>query len=296
MRRKFLLIAFIILTIVNAVIFLFRDHFAYQPYADYSALYKACDEDCIKTWKQAADDEPPGELTEAKKITDSVTNEKFPTIDKIFSLGKFLHNRFSKQLGKPAEFLSQSSAVAQYKKLCASDSEELWCGNFAAMFYFFAWSKGITTRTIEIMFPGDHHVLNECYVPEINKWVMVDVTTNIILVQHQNQFLDLISFEELAAKKEPIYAFRAKNNFIEKLNVIPHQYLSNVPIYYYHRTAGKKVYTAANKIKRYFLPVSWYNIFDDKKRSNLAFYLKAVFSFLWLISFFALLFRTKFKL
>lgn len=162
--------------------------------------------------------------------------------------------------------------------------------------FLFAWSKGINTRTIEIMFPGDHHVLNECYVPEIGKWVMVDVTTNMILVQHQNKFLDLISFEELAAKNEAIYALRSKNNSIEKLAVIPHQYLSNAPIYYYQRTAYKTVFATASKIKRYFLPVSWYNIFDDKKRSNLAFYLKEVFSFLWLILFFVLLFRTKIKL
>ena len=296
MRKKLIFLAFIFLTIVNAFIFLFRDHFAYQSYADYSTLYKPCDEDCIQTWKQAFDDILPGEMSEAKKIADSITDEKFATPDKIYSIGKFLYNKFSKQIGEPTALLGQASPIAQYKKLSASDSEKLWCGNFAELFCFFAWSKGITTRTIEIMFAGDHHVLNECYIPEIGKWIMVDITTNIILAQHGNSYLDLILFKKLAAKKEALYAVRANDSTKEKLNVIPHQYLSNAPIYYYHRIADKKPYATINKIKRYFLPVSWYNIFDDKKRSNLAFYLKEVFSFLWLITFVILVFRTKFKL
>lgn len=134
MRKKFIGIAFIMLTIVNVFIFIFKDHFAYQPYANYSTLYKPCNEDCIKTWKQAADDEPPGEMNQAKKITDSITDEKQATLDKISSIGRFLFNKFSQQMGKPKELLGQASPVVQYGKLCASAVEKLWCGNFAAMF------------------------------------------------------------------------------------------------------------------------------------------------------------------
>lgn len=283
--KKSRLIILAILTIVNIAIFIFRDHFMYQPYADYNSLYEAWDENSNSKWKQVANDYTADELKEAKKITDSILTDS-KTINKIIDIGSFLYRRFGKQLGKPSQDLRSSSPLIQFKKLSASPSEELWCGNFGQMFSLFCWSQGITTRTIEIMYPGDHHILNECYVPEMQKWVMIDLTNNFMVKKNAENFLALLDFKRSLSGKELLYshALVGSPKALFDQQSIPKQYLRDHPLYYYHYINAKKAYSTTNKIKRYFLPVSWYDIFEDKKHSNFTFYLKQIFSLLWVVS------------
>ena len=303
MRRKLFLLLLIFTTIANSIVFYFRDRFHYQSYASYSDLYGRCTEECENKWKQFADDYSKNDLKDARRITDSISEKKIHTLDKLLAISDFLHNRFSKQSGKPSNELLQASPLDQYKMLCASPSEKLWCGNFAQVFSFFCWSQNIVSRNIEIMYPGDRHVLNECYIPEMGTWIMVDVTNNILLTRNsEGKFLDLIQFKEALEKNKPLSSLKADTGSGRQMTAlslqnVPAQYFSGYPIYYYHRVNNQKVYSAGEKLKRYFLPVSWYDIFDEnKKHSNLAFYLKEILIFLWLVCLGIFLFsRTKYK-
>jgi hypothetical protein len=304
MKRKTAIIIFLLLTGINLVIYVFRDHFQYQPYSSYEKLYAECDQDCYDTWKQFADDYPKEELAKAKQISDSVTANDYTSSAKVLSLSKFLYDRFKGQLGTPGASLLSASPFKQYEQLSQSGKPQLWCGNFAQVLAWFCWSQGIVCRVVEIMNPGDRHVLNECYIPEMHQWIMIDLTHNQLLTQNKDrQLLDLVTFRNTLKYGAAIYTVQSVNDSLQNtlLNnsqgYISTYYLGDHPLYYYHRVDNDKAYSAGNKLVRYCFPVSWYDISVGKKSSNIPFYLKEVFLFLWLISFFAVLIsRTKFKI
>lgn len=283
------------------MVFAFRDNFSYKPYSDYTSLYEACNESCEKKWKQYADDYS-FELKEAKQITDPVVEGYAHTSDKVLAIELFLYNRFHNQLGLPAPAIQQSSPLIQFKKLSASDTAQLWCGNFAQMLSLFCWSQGIVTRNIELMYAGDHHVVNECYLPETKSWMMADITTNLLSVTDQNKnLLNVILFKESLKSNARLSVMQADGQQLVKAELkirrIAKQYLADDPINFYYYMDNRKAYTLSKKIKRYFLPVSWYETYEYKKASNLAFYLKEIFIFLWLVLFFVFLFiRPKHKI
>src|SRR4030095_1458671 len=127
-------ILFSVITIVNLVIFFYRDKSAYHKYATQSSLYST---DTLK-WKRLIYDYPKQELIEAKIILDSLVDLKNKsTSSKILEIGKLLYEHFHKQKGKPSPFVATATPLNQFKILNSSDSERLWCGDFAAMFVFF---------------------------------------------------------------------------------------------------------------------------------------------------------------
>src|SRR5205823_1481170 len=157
-------------------IFLFRDSFQYQPYTSYHSLYQPCDKYCSEKWSKFVKPYPASDLTEAKNILNThVRAISGSTCDKLLHIGNFIYTRFNSQQGNPTYQFLALSPLNQYKALSTSDTVKLWCGNFAEMFTLFCWSQGIICRTIEIMNPGDHHVLNESYIPETGQWVMTDL-------------------------------------------------------------------------------------------------------------------------
>ena len=294
-----MLIVFLLLTLINLLIFFSRARFSYQSYSSYSALYAPCDPACNRKWKQFVYDYPRDHLSEAKKILDTAIDLKTTsTYDKILRIGNLLYSRFNKQRGKPSFEVLTAAPLDEFKMLSGSASAKLWCGNFSAMFAYFCWSEGITCRIIEIMNPGDHHVLNECYVPETNHWVMVDVTNNQLLVQNSSkQFLSLAEFRKALFRNIPLFATESLPGSIvsrpinTNTSYIENYYKKENPVYYYHRVNNFEIYKLPAKIKRYLLPVSWYEITDNKHHSNLLFYIKQVLCLLWLILFLLLLSR-----
>jgi hypothetical protein len=303
-RKRSIKIIFLLLTVVNLVIFYFRDHFQYQPYKSEKDLYASCDADCENKWKKFVSDFPEEELEQGKKISDSVLSPSSAnTKEKLLRLSGFLFLKFRNQLGEPTEELLVSSPYNQYKKLAADSSTQLWCGNLAQMFAWMCWSQGIVCRVVEIMKPGDRHVVNECYLPETKQWVLVDITNGQLLVSKDEKFLNLLSFKKTLKTENPEIIFHPGQKFTDSNLLSPSSayilkyYLPDYPVYYYHSVDNKKAYSTNNKIKAYFLPVSWYEIWDPANKGNLAFYLKEVFIFLWLISFFVFMVsRTKFRI
>ena len=290
--KQLLLALFCILTITNIAIYFFRDRFAYFPYTSYSSLYGTCNKPCRDNWKQFIDDYPTNDLPEAKKVTDSILQPApNQTIEKVLKLAGFLQEKFKSRIGKPTDSLNIASPLDQYKMLCENESAELWCGNFANMFAFFCWAEGIPCRIIEIMNSGDHHVVNECYIPEINKWVMVDITSNQLLTQTiDNRLMNVLDFKTSLSDSTPLVMVRAKGKTvwtdtnISKPTYLNKYYKKDNPLYYYHRINNAEVYKPMLKLYRYIFPVSWFKIIAEKKHSNFPFYLKQFAILLWTIA------------
>ncbi|MFL5741375.1 MAG: transglutaminase domain-containing protein [Flavisolibacter sp.] len=306
MRKKNLITpVFVLLTGINLLFFIFRNSFQYEKQASLSSLYSSCDQDCFNKWAQYIHDYPDSEFNHAKIISDSITASSKDVKEKLLALGSFLVRHFHSRLGRPSPSLLRASPLAQFRLLSASDTSQLWCGNFAEMFSFFCWSQGIVCRNVEIMNPGDRHVVNECYVE--GNWVMVDLTSNFLfMVDEKDQPLGLAAFIDRIKNREPITIYTSNRDAVNTVlkYQLPYYYKSpwpyfsgQHPLMYYYRVNNEKIYSTTAKIFRYFLPVSWYEINGGKKHSNLPFYLKEVFSFLWVISFFVFLIsRAKFKI
>lgn len=291
-KRYFLVVLFCLLTITNIVIYFARDRFSYFPYTSYSSLYGPCKEPCINKWKQFIYDYPIGNIPAAKIISDSILqSEPKQTIEKVLKLAGFLHEKFKARIGKPSDSLTIASPLDQYKMLCKNELEKLWCGNFANMFAFFCWSEDIPCRIIEIFNPGNHHVVNECYIPEINKWVMVDITSNQLLTKSlDNQYLNVLDFKATLSNSSPLLVARAKGDTVwtdtitSKTTYLNGFYKKENPLYYYYRINNAEVYKPMLKLYRYVFPVSWYEIIAEKKHSNFPFYVKQFAIFLWVFA------------
>jgi len=278
-------ILFCFFSILNLVIFFFRDKFNYHRFATTSSLNSSD----VDKWRRFIDDLPKEQLTEAKDILDSLHVDSSTPVSKILTIGGMLHNRFHKQIGSPSVLLDSKTPLDQFKKLSSSDTVRLWCGNFAIIFAFFCWADGVPCRVIEIMNPGDHHVLNECYLSGTNQWVVADVTNNNLLVLNQknNVYIDLINLRSSAQKE--LVTIQAKDNSMERNPLNPDfytRYFGNKnPINYYYRIDTRKVYKTGEKVKRYFFPISWYEEMNSPARGNWLFYVKQLFILFWLISF-----------
>jgi len=289
-KNKLLISIIILLSVTNLGIFIFRDYFQYQLYSDYASLYGICDKKCHEKWGKTVRDYPQNEISEAKLITHSIFKLKdTSTLSKVIALGSFIYNKFKDQTGNTSAILQSISPLSQYKKLSSSDTLNLMCGQFAQIFSFFCWSEGITNRTIEIMNAGDHHVVNECYIPEKKQWLLIDLTNNQLLLQDQEKnYLNLLDFKKKIKQITPVLVWQVKNDSV-KINQLDYSasfintyYLKNNPLFYYYQTDNIKVYQLKNKIKRYFLPVTWYEIYDIHPHKNF-FFIKELIFLLWLI-------------
>lgn len=282
--KNYSALLFLILSITNAVIFVYRDRFAYHTYATYSSLYSS---DTAK-WKKFVEDYPKSELTEANVTLERLHLRDQPTSDKVEQIGRLLYDRFHKQLGFPSAQLAKASPLEQYKILLSSDTIKLWCGNFADMFAFFCWSEGIACRVIEIINPGDHHVLNECYLPETGEWSVTDLTSNnlLFLNPQKTRHPNLLSLRD--SPETALLSIRSTDTSIVlhpfDANFYKEYFGNKNPIYYYYRINASKIYQPGEKIKRYFFPESWYEEVTTHPKSNLSFYIKQLFILLWLIS------------
>ena len=282
-----------VLTTINAVIFIYRDHFQYHPYTSYNSLYSQCDEACKTKWSGLTEIFTKVEVQEASDILTSITDiqEKKSTVEKIQTIAAFIYNKFHAQYGRPSDSTMSLSALKKYKLLLHSPKEKIWCGDFASMLLLFTRSQNILCRVIEIYSPEDQHVINECYVPELKQWMLVDVTYNTLTAfSHKRQYLNAQDFKELLSKTDPVFRISSTGNqnkidtLDKNLPFILNYFKPDNDYYYYYSTDLTAVYEFKEKLKRYFFPVSWYALYKDEKKSNALFYFKVFFGFLWIVT------------
>jgi hypothetical protein len=292
--RSLLFLTLGVFTVLNIAIFFLKDHFQYMPYSSYKQLYKPCNEACKTKWGQFKNSFETHELAEAKKILqDSLKFSNATTQkEKIAAISKFVYRLYLQHKGVPAKAFQASSPLRQYKSLCEKNEGKLWCGNASNIFAFFCWAEGIATRNIEIMQPGDHHVVNECYLDESGEWVLADVTHQLVLVKNNNdQYLNLQNFRSALLNNEAVVNY-SDSDIIKDLRnqYYAHYYIGNHPHHYYYVTHDAALYSSTNKIKRYLLPASWYEVYDSTPKSNLLFYVKQTVFVVWIILLLAFLF------
>jgi hypothetical protein len=297
-RKRVIIIIFAALTVANLLVFFFRDHFQYTDFRSPDELYALCNKSCSESWARYLQDYPASELKAAKQFTDTlVQGAEKDTKEKVIRLSIFIYNAFHSRMGKPTEELLKASPYRQLKMLAETDSLQVWCGNLAEMFSFLCWSQNITCRTIEVMKEGDHHVLNECFLPDEGKWAVVDLTHNFILPEKD---LVPVGFAALRGV-DSIKGWRISGNLlypemIKDTGFLAGYYHPFYPAFYYFRINNQSVYTVSAKFRRYILPVSWYAVLDKHSETNFLFYLKDILLLFWLVSFFVLFTsRTKFR-
>jgi hypothetical protein len=295
-------IFFIFLTLANIFIFLFKDYFQFIPYSSYESLYTTCDDNCQKKWKQFAAINPHNEVKEAQTILAHQLDLKSKNeIEKAVFIAGFLYTKFKNQNGIPSVTLAVSP-LNQYKILAARSSEQLWCGNYALMFAYFCWSQNIPCRYIEIRNPNNYQVINECYIQQLNQWIMVDVTNNMFLIQSRNKYLNAQEFNTSLIKNPASLLILTKaGNALhyvplnEKAPFLTLYFKGNYPYHSYHLIHQNKIYSPVEKLKRYVLLLSWYGIYTTQRQSNLPFYLKIFCLLLWLGLLGKLIFSINFK-
>lgn len=286
--RPFLFWALFLLTAFNILIFFFKHHFQYQPYSTYEELYKKCDRDCQLKWGRFKNSYLQDELKEAKRILQDSLNfsTQLTQVEKIERISKFVYRLFQKHQGLPTLEFQIWSPLKQYHSLCLRNEGKLWCGNVAHIFAFFCWAEGIVTRNVEITQPGDHHVVNECYLENEGKWILADVPHQLVLIKNQDhQYLNLQDFRSALLKNETLLNYSETTNRINNLRnqYYAHYYIGDYPHYYYHVVNDGDIYSPKSKIKRYILPVSWYEVYDSSPQSNFPFHIKQAVLAIWLI-------------
>jgi hypothetical protein len=293
-RLKFALILLLLLSIINVLIFIYRDHFQYLPYHSYQSLYSECNEDCKEKWNKGTRTFSKDELNEANQILSANTDikSKKQTLEKVQLIASFVYNKFHKQYGIPSDSTLSLSPLKKFKLLSNTPQEKMWCGDFARMVFLFTTSQNILCRVIDIYAPEDQHAVNECYIPELKQWVLTDATFNILsALSGNNEYLNLQNFRQKLNNGENILRIALVNNkdstitLDRNLSFITDYYKPDRDYYYYHTLDLTSVYIFKEKLKRYFLPSSWYDLYKENRKSNSAFYLKQVFFLLWIVNF-----------
>lgn len=292
MTFRTLVSLFFVLAVINGEIFYFRDRFQYIPYSSYAALYKECDADCSREWMQDFDSTRNAEVREARELSRTwLPPTPVPDLEKMALLAGHVHEKFGSRAGSPAADLLAQTPMEQYKTLSTRSSDSLWCGIYSRMFSLFALSQHITTRIIDMSYPGDTHAVSECYLPSLDKWVLVDPTYGLLaLKSEEGEWLDLQAFRNELRQNKRIFALTSTGGQLQlkpldtNAGFLNHYYKrTNSTDYYYHHISLEEAYKPLQKVKRYIFPVSWYRIYNRGNKTNLLFFIKSLFFFSWLL-------------
>lgn len=288
-KRSLLLVG--ILTVINAALYLNKEPFNYKPYSTESSLYAPATAESFRFFT----DFPREGREQAIRFLDSVLPiSDTARVSEIKEIASFLYVQFYSQLGKPAAVKAYRDPWEMYRYYSADSSRKLWCGHLAILFNYFCLARGIETRMIEIMKPGDHHVVNECYLPDSRQWVLVDITYNQLLVSTvQGKLFGLAEFRRLHGQQDLVQVQTAGDSnrlLMMDTGYILNYYQPDLPAHYYKTVNPDVVYSNTEKVRRYILPVSWYSILVKDRSANTGFYFRQAFLIAWLLSLVYLLF------
>lgn len=285
---KKLLFFFGLSTVINVIIFFYRDYFQYTAYSTYADLYGECGQDCRSKWDDFLTPYPATAIAGARKLLNPLPLQPDSAQRNLKQIVQHLYQRFHRQAGDPNNNIVLADPVQFYKLASIDTTQKLWCGTWADMVSFFAWSHNIVSRNVEIMRPGDHHVLNECYLPEKKQWAMVDLTNNIVLAVKEGRLLTTQDFIQALPHPNTVSVYTGdgitKNlHEMPELAQIRDYYQAGFSYYYYHVSHPDAIYTTGSRLKRYFLPDSWYEIFSPLPKAPVLFYVKLFFIVSWVI-------------
>lgn len=300
-RLKSLIIAFILIFLINLIIFFYREKgFDYIKYASKKELYRdKTDKKFLHKWSeenaQFTSEEIELGITILKRHVgiDTILESK----DKVTRIAAWIYSTFSDQSGTPSDTLMKLSPSQLYSYLINHKDKKLWCGHFQSMFGFFSTCAGLVNRYIEIvpsnLSLGDYHEINEVYLPDQNKWAMVDVTRNRVLIKNDSQVLSAADYFDyrLNQPSKPLLVTRSTglhltaDSVYQGPDLTERYFNSNYKLRYYRIMYSSDIYKPITKIKGYIFGDPWYEMYDPlHPHSNFLFRIRQFFFFVLLVS------------
>lgn len=283
--RKLPLIVLGLLSVINAALMLRRQSTDDEPRRAETQLYKAPGIE----WNRYFTDFPKEGQQQAILFTDSLLRGRDTSrLNQIRLIGSFLYQQFAPQLGKPSGQEDYKDPWEMFGYYRTDRSRKLWCGHLSMMFTYFCLAQGIETRMIELMKDGDHHVVNECYLPGPGKWVLVDLTYDQLFVSQGDQLLGLAAFRRMQGRSDVLLNIQAAGDSNRSIRMdtgyIRNYYGTDVPAYFYKTVNPAVVYSSTAKLKRYIWPDPWYYILSERPAALFPFYLRQGLLVAWLMS------------
>jgi hypothetical protein len=158
---------------------------------------------------------------------------------RILKIAQFILQRVKDRSGVPTDSMLQLSPVNQLKCVQAGKSK-LWCGNYAAIFAYFAFKAGIPIRLVSC---GDYlasissgtHMFNEVWIKENNCWMYVDLLAKTVMVKKGDRFLNVIDVARLV--RYPMQDTDLVAWYFEGDSIVqkPFNQVANTARYYFHK-------------------------------------------------------------
>ena len=287
------LVVTIVLLGINGFIFLYRNNgFTYTQY--YNDTASGCDESCIRKWVKPNLNFAETDLKKAYRLLqqniniDSIASDE----NKLIAIGAWLQDELSRQTGIKNDSVNTLPALQQYYCFKKNSNFSFDCGNFQAMFSLFCTSVKLPCRNFQnIELPGNNpprgsHVANEIYLKAYNKWVLADPYRNYLLIRKKKVPLSAAEYLDynIAGVGDTLSVIKQSGgkvikDIINPVRFSPDFYFNkNFILHIYKETDLQQIYSIQEKIKRYLLPVSWYEVYaPQQKNSNLLFHVKQLF-------------------
>lgn len=299
-KNRFYIISFSAWFITGALslfFFLNRNHFGnYTHQSSYNDFYPAgeIDHQSLTKWQKSFQQYSDDEKKTGKELSarEAGIEENEPVLSKTEKLGSWLIKSFwNYPAGQPSDSVDKLRPIELYKASKALQGP-VWCGTYGAIFLFFCACHHITCRYIESIGGPDHHVINECYIPELKQWIIVDLTHKILnATDEKGKYLnagDIINMYK-EDHTEKINVFYLKDSLSTSTAMADNiktewgQYLTiKNSLLYYYLIDLKTIYSTVQKIKRYLFPESWYEIYSENKNSNSLFFIRSSLLIAWI--------------
>lgn len=233
-------------------------------------------------WKQASP------LTTEREITDVKSSLKQigvlsgeSDISNIKKIANFILGELQSKQGTPGDVMDTLSPLKKMDYALKNKSK-VWCGDLAEIFSLYANTAGITTRLVCTEgdangIPKSGHSFNECYIPELNQWVFVDLTSGIVLVENKHgNYLNAIDFYNAHL----LHSFDLNITKFENDSLCQTNYQANNSFYkdYFNRETyfvfynatqfSKDLYSFKNKWQRYFLKHPTFSLYANSANTN----------------------------
>lgn len=296
--KKIIFVAWLITGGASLFFFSKRNLFGnYTQWSNYSNLYPAngIGTKELTKWQKSLTQYSEEEKEAGKKLSaaEAGIKEDDPDLTKTIKLGQWIiHCLWKCKTGRPSDSVDHLPPI-QILETAKAQKTHVWCGTYGALFLFFCNCHNITCRFIESIGKSDGHVINECYIPELKKWIMVDLTHKIITATDTNgNYLNTVDIKNIYKNdlSKSVNVLYVKDNAevilspADSVNTEWKFYLGDESILrYYHLIYTGMVYKNIEKVKRYFFPTAWYEIYSEKERSNLLFFTRSIITVIWLL-------------
>ena len=252
-------------------------------------------------WKQESQYITQEDYNDAKKLLiDSIKiSEGDNTIEKIQKIAAYIIKKLDTCRGIPSDSMDFISPIKQIK-FAELNKSKVWCGNFASIFSFLAGNANLITRAVDlgsnydgILKPAPRHSFNEVFIPELKKWVFVDLTSKTIFIKSPSgELLNTIDFYTMhMLKSNQLTTVTFENDSLKEIEYCEIEpFYSNYFsanshfIFYFKDQFSESTYSLNSKLMRYFFKKPTFTIFSNTiNNDNHKFYLKQFSIFALLI-------------